>query len=110
MQHALTLLHIASAHTLRHATPSQTGSAVLAVRHAGWYGPGRTACLEESIAAVLLLAARRRAVWWCHGIASDPIRLHAWVQTMDGADVGEPASTCAYTPVLTIGGHHHQPR
>jgi hypothetical protein len=36
--------------------------------------------------------------------------VHAWVQTVNGADVAEPSSTRAYTPVLTIGGPHHHPR
>ncbi|MER5985750.1 lasso peptide biosynthesis B2 protein [Streptomyces sp. NPDC001787] len=78
---------------------------------AGDKGLGRRcACLEESVAAVLVLASRRLGVRCCHGIASDPIRLHAWVQTMNGDDVAELSSTHAYTPVLTIGDRHHQLR
>ncbi|MFJ8046057.1 lasso peptide biosynthesis B2 protein [Kitasatospora sp. NPDC096147] len=92
----------------RPASPDQAKAAVLAVRAAGWYSPARTACLEESTAAVLLLAARRRSVTWCHGIAADPVRLHAWVQTEDGVPVGEPPSTLAYAPVLTLGARHHR--
>ncbi|MFJ4681550.1 lasso peptide biosynthesis B2 protein [Kitasatospora sp. NPDC088783] len=91
----------------RPATPDQAKAAVLAVRAAGWYSPARTACLEESAAAVLLLAARRLSVTWCHGIAADPVRLHAWVQTEDGTPVAELPSTLAYTPVLTLGARHH---
>ncbi|SFX38718.1 lasso peptide biosynthesis B2 protein [Streptomyces atratus] len=94
---------------LRPATPAQAIRAVEAVRRAGWRSPGRTACLEESAAAVLLLAARRLAVTWCHGVAADPVRLHAWVQTWDGTTAAEPDSTRAYTPVITIGDPHHQP-
>lgn len=96
MQQALALLTAASTRAIRAASPTQATTAVQAVRRAGRYSPGRTACLEESLATVLLLATRRLGVTWCHGIASDPIRLHAWVQTMDGADVAEPASTRAY--------------
>ncbi|TXL83968.1 lasso peptide biosynthesis B2 protein [Streptomyces sp. IB2014 016-6] len=110
IRHAITLLSASTARTVRPATPEQATRAVNAVRRAGWYSPGRTACLEESVAGVLLLGSRRLSVRWCHGIAPDPIRLHAWVQTMDGADVAEPSSTRAYTPVLTIGDRHHQPR
>ncbi|MEV6248617.1 lasso peptide biosynthesis B2 protein [Streptomyces sp. NPDC051742] len=87
----------------RPATPEQAGSAVLAVRHAAWLSPGRTACLEESAAVVMLLAARGLSVTWCHGVAPDPVRLHAWVQTEDGTLAAEPESTRAYTPVLVIG-------
>ncbi|MFB8038410.1 lasso peptide biosynthesis B2 protein [Streptomyces sp. NPDC056004] len=110
MQNTITLLSATCARTVRPATLQQATTAVNAVRRAGWYSPGRTACLEESVAVVLLLRTRRLGVRWCHGIASDPIRLHAWVQTMDGDDVAEPSSTRAYTPVLTIGDRHHQPR
>ncbi|GAA2969349.1 hypothetical protein GCM10010519_00590 [Streptomyces lactacystinicus] len=110
MRHALSLLGAANARNIRPATLREATRAVTTVRRAGWYSPGRTACLEESVAAVLLLASRRLGVRWCHGIASDPIRLHAWVQTMNGDDVAEPSSTHAYTPVLTIGDRHHQPR
>ncbi|WP_435172722.1 lasso peptide biosynthesis B2 protein [Actinacidiphila sp. bgisy145] len=110
MWRTVTLLSAVCARAVRPATSEQAAGAVNAVRRAGWYSPGRTACLEESVAAVLLLSARRLGVRWCHGVASDPIRLHAWVQTVDGADVAEPFSTRAYTPVLTIGGRHHQPR
>lgn len=91
----------------RPATPEQAKAAVRAVRAAGWYSPGRTACLEESAAAALLLATRRRSVTWCHGIAADPVRLHAWVQTEDGVPVAEPPSTLVYTPILTLGARHH---
>ncbi|MGW6744102.1 lasso peptide biosynthesis B2 protein [Streptomyces sp. NPDC055025] len=92
----------------RAATTAQVNTTVLDVRHIGWYSPGRTACLEESAAVVLLLASRRLAVTWCHGVAPDPVRLHAWVQTVDGIPVGEPRSTFACTPVLTIGGRHQR--
>ncbi|MFD7864500.1 lasso peptide biosynthesis B2 protein [Streptomyces sp. NPDC059783] len=85
------------------ATLQQAEHAVLAVRRAAWFSPARTACLEESAAAVLLLAVRRRSVVWCHGVAPDPVRLHAWVQTVDGTPVAEPLSTLLHTPVLTIG-------
>lgn len=109
MRHALTLLSATGARTVRPATLQEATRAVTAVRRAGWYSPGRTACLEESVAAVVLLASWRLGVRWCHGVASDPIRLHAWVQTMNGDNVAEPSSTGAYTPVLTIGDRHHQP-
>lgn len=59
---------------------------------------------------MLLLAAHRPSLTWCHGVAAGPIRLHAWVQTEDGGTVVELPSTLAYTPVLTLGARHrHQP-
>ncbi|MCL6286731.1 lasso peptide biosynthesis B2 protein [Streptomyces sp. 43Y-GA-1] len=60
----------------------------------------------SDVAATPLLAAPRLSVAWCHGITADPVRLHAWVQTVDGASVAEPPSTLAYTPALTIGARH----
>lgn len=94
----------------RPASPAEASATVLAVRRTAWHAPVRTACLEESAAATFLLAARRLSVVWCHGIAADPVRLHAWVQTVDGDLVAEPPSTRAYTPALTIGARHqHRP-
>ncbi|MFE6686037.1 lasso peptide biosynthesis B2 protein [Streptomyces sp. NPDC057743] len=108
--HRITTVLARVASTCRHpATHDQAEAAVRAVRRAGWYSPSRTACLEESAATVLFLASRRLSATWCHGVAPDPVRLHAWVQTDDGSPAAEPPSTHAYTPALTIGGHHqHQ--
>lgn len=94
----------------RPATHDQTQAAVLAVRRVGWFSPVRTACLEESAAAVLLLATRRLSATWCHGVAPDPVRLHAWVQTDNGVPAAEPSSTVAYTVALTIGARHQHQR
>ena len=74
--------------------------AVHAVRRAGLVAPGRVACLEESAAAVVLLAASRQGVTWRHGAAADPVRLHAWVETDHGHPVAEPPSTAARFAVL----------
>lgn len=104
MRSVVGLLRRAASTCERPATPEQALAAVQAVRRAGWYSPGRTVCLEESAAALLLLAARRRAVRWCHGVAPDPVRLHAWVQTVDGAHVAEPLATRDCTILLTVGG------
>ncbi|MFI9495557.1 lasso peptide biosynthesis B2 protein [Streptomyces halstedii] len=101
-------IHRATSTRHRSATPDQAAAAVSAVRAAGWNSPVRSACLEESAAVVLLLASRCLGVTWCHGIAADPVRLHAWVQTEDGTPVAEPLSTRAFTPLLTLGAHHFQ--
>ncbi|MFF0053220.1 lasso peptide biosynthesis B2 protein [Streptomyces microflavus] len=101
-------LRASAAYSRRSASPTEAADAVLAVRRAARHAPARTACLEESAAAAILLATRRLAVVWCHGIAADPVRLHAWVQTVDGDTVAEPRSTLAYTPALTIGARHQQ--
>ena len=101
MARILRLLTLAHTHCLRPATAEQAEQAVYAVRRIGLLVPGRVACLEESVASVLLLAASRVRVDWCHGVAADPIRLHAWVET-DHGPVAEPPSTARYTSIRTI--------
>ncbi|OON72649.1 hypothetical protein B1H18_29235 [Streptomyces tsukubensis] len=109
MRRITNVLRSAASTCRQPATHDQAEAAVHAVRRVGWYSPARTACLEESAAAVLLLASRRLSATWCHGVAPDPIRLHAWVQTDDGVAAAEPSSTLAYTPALTIGARHQHP-
>jgi hypothetical protein len=101
MARLLRLLTWAHGRCRRPATAEQAAQAVHAIRRVGALVPGRVACLEESAAAVVLLAASRLRVHWCHGVAADPIRLHAWVET-DHGPVAEPASTARYTPIRTI--------
>lgn len=86
----------------RAATPGHAGDAIHAVRRAGLFTPGRVACLEESVAAVVTLAVFGRGVSWCHGVAADPIRLHAWVETENGHEVAEPESTQRCTALRTV--------
>lgn len=81
----------------RTATPLQAAIAVTAVSRAVHCYPGRAACLEQSLAAVLLSAARRRRLDWCLGSAPDPYRFHAWVEA-DGQAV--PESQFGYVRIL----------
>lgn len=81
------------------ATDLQARHAVRAVRHAARYLPARIACLEESVAAKLLLAVAGKRATWCHGIATDPVRLHAWIAGRDGDPIDEPPSTHRYTMI-----------
>ncbi|MCK2239370.1 MULTISPECIES: lasso peptide biosynthesis B2 protein [unclassified Crossiella] len=92
----------------RPATPAQAHRAVAAVRRVANLFPGRVACLEESAAVVFLLSASRCWVTWCHGVAADPVRLHAWVRTSNGHAVAEPPSTARFAPLLTITKHPHK--
>jgi hypothetical protein len=64
----------------RAPTPQQAAIAVTAVSRAARCYPGRAACLEQSLAAVLLSAAHRRRLDWCLGSAPGPYRFHAWVE------------------------------
>ncbi|WP_145910831.1 lasso peptide biosynthesis B2 protein [Kitasatospora viridis] len=108
MGRVLKLVHSASrTRRGRPATTREAEQAVHAVRSAGWYSPGRTNCLEESAAATLLLNMTGKKVVWRHGIAPDPIRLHAWVETVDGDAVAESASIGLFTPIFSITGVHH---
>lgn len=93
---ALAALHLPA------ADPAQIADAVTAVRRIGRLVPARVACLEEATAAVVLLAFHRRSARWCHGIAPDPIRLHAWVADRQREPVAEPPETRAYTTMLCV--------
>jgi hypothetical protein len=97
----LRLLGWVSRRTARPATPAQARQAVHAVRRAGLLFPSRVACLEESVAAALTVAVQRLGVTWCHGVAADPIRLHAWIEATAAAPAELP-STQPYTILRTI--------
>lgn len=78
--------------------------AVAAVSRAARLYPGRAACLELSLAAVLLAALRRRRLDWCFGSAANPYQFHAWVE-LDGRAVpvpGRPADEVGYLRVLAV--------
>ncbi|MEU0334602.1 lasso peptide biosynthesis B2 protein [Streptomyces sp. NPDC006193] len=62
------------------ATAEQGAASLAAVRQAAARYPGRAACLETSLAALMTLALRRRRVVWCIGTAVDPYRFHAWIE------------------------------
>lgn len=87
----------------RNAATVEAEQAVRCVRNAARVLPFRVACLEESTAAVLLLAAGGRRADWCHGVAADPIQLHAWI-ALKGVAVAEPVSTDRYTTLIRFSG------
>lgn len=101
------LLTAAARHATRPATREKADEAVNAVRSAGLLLPSRVACIEESAAAMLALAAAGQRVTWCHGAAADPVRLHAWIETDDGQPAAEPPSTRRYTVLRTIPARNH---
>lgn len=68
---------------------------VEAVRRAARWYPGRAACLERSLAAVLLAIAARRRLDWCLGAVPDPYRFHSWV-----AVGGDPVTAADDDPAL----------
>ncbi|MFC0623647.1 lasso peptide biosynthesis B2 protein [Kribbella deserti] len=53
--------------------------------------PGRSACMEASLAAFLLTALTGRSVDWCIGCRFQPAESHAWIET-GLRPVGEPTT------------------
>lgn len=93
---------VALANVGAHLVPATADGARHSVRAVRWAArliPARVACLEESAAAALLLACAGRRARWIHGIALDPIRLHAWLDDEAGQPIDEPADTIQYTPI-----------
>lgn len=83
------------------ASADEAEAALRAVRWTAQFVPARMACLEESVAASVALALAGRHADWRHGIASDPVRMHAWIEAR-GRAVGEPAETSCYTPLIRL--------
>jgi hypothetical protein len=86
----------------REPTLTRAERVVFAVSRAARFYPGRAACLEQSLAAVLMASARRWRLDWCIGSAHDPYRFHAWAevasQVVGGPDAPETATS--YVKVL----------
>lgn len=97
------MTRLADAAGRRHpaAEAPAAGAALEAVRWAAQFVPARFACLEESVAASVALALSGRRAEWRHGIACDPVRMHAWIEA-HGQPVGEPPSTGDCTPLIRI--------
>ncbi|PPK71389.1 lasso peptide biosynthesis B2 protein [Actinokineospora auranticolor] len=76
------------------ATPAQVVAWLAAARWVSRHYPGRVACLELSLTAVLIGAVLQRGVDWCFGFAVDPQTFHAWVEVS-----GEPVVEAADDPV-----------
>ncbi|TDB97925.1 lasso peptide biosynthesis B2 protein [Actinomadura sp. 7K534] len=77
---------------------------VTAVERSTRYYPGRAACMEKSLAAVLMAAFAGRCLNWCLGAAPDPYRFHAWVEVGDEPVVapGDFTQPRQYLRVLTL--------
>ncbi|NDL60224.1 lasso peptide biosynthesis B2 protein [Phytoactinopolyspora mesophila] len=73
----------------RPATVSEAASMTAAVRSAARHRAGRVACLEYSLATVLLAGLHRQSVQWCIGARLMPYGSHAWIE-LNGCPVGEP--------------------
>jgi hypothetical protein len=77
----------------RHKRPASSDDVLAALVAARWAGkryPGRVACLEHSLTAVLTTAFLGARADWCFGFTVDPYSFHAWVE-VDGVPVTHPA-------------------
>ncbi|MBB5490821.1 lasso peptide biosynthesis B2 protein [Nocardiopsis metallicus] len=68
-----------------------------AVRKAGRFLPLRVACWEEAAAISIALRWAGYRAAFRHGVATDPVRLHAWVE-VGGRAVAESDDITDYTP------------
>lgn len=109
LQRLTRLVRWATTMARREATIADAETSILAVRCTARLWPARVACLEESIAAILVLAMTGRSATWCHGIAAEPVALHAWIE-VNGSPVAEPPSTERFTAILRIHGNDHTER
>ncbi|MGW5120855.1 lasso peptide biosynthesis B2 protein [Streptomyces noursei] len=71
-----------------------------AARHTARLWPGRAACMETSLGAVLAAALLGQRLNWCLGARSSPppVEYHAWADLTEHGPVGE----------YTAGGWHHR--
>jgi hypothetical protein len=57
--------------------------------------PGRVACLELSLTAVLTAVLLRQRIDWCFGFATDPQTFHSWIEV-----AGTPVTDPTDEPIL----------
>ncbi|WP_424893430.1 lasso peptide biosynthesis B2 protein [Streptomyces sp. XH2] len=88
---------------VRPAAPEEADRLVAAVRRAARFWPGRSACLEESLACYLAAVLRGRSVAWVVGARTAPAGAHAWNEA-GGQVVGQDAADrlWPYAPALRI--------
>lgn len=86
----LAIIRTLKAATRRRPLSRERAEAIIAARDwaAGRF-PGRSACMESSLTAVLLATATGRGVDWCIGCRFSPAESHAWIE-VDQTPVGEP--------------------
>lgn len=88
--------------TRSEACPDEVMRVLRAVDAGAAWVPVRIACLERSLTAVVLLAAGRSGVTWHMGVRTPPLVAHAWLVDPRGEPIGEPSTTAAYRPLITI--------
>lgn len=94
---------VRAVNTGREATRGEIERALHAVDAAATWLPFRVACLERSLAGLVLLAARRRRATWCLGVRqTPPIAMHAWLADAAGQPVAELEVMPTYRTILTV--------
>lgn len=71
-----------------------------ALRRARLSHLGREACLEMSLAVVLIACAKRSSVTWCVGVSIAPFTAHAWIE-VEGVSISEEQQT-SNEPLQTL--------
>ncbi|WP_330276896.1 lasso peptide biosynthesis B2 protein [Lentzea sp. NBC_00516] len=111
---ALVLLRLPFRHTVRFVNiltgkwctrpvkRSEALDVVAAVEAAADHYPGRAACLERSLGAVIAAAIQRRRLQWVLGVAEDPSRFHAWVEVEGKIVTRSAESQPAFLRVFSV--------
>lgn len=89
LKHSVALVGRLKRGVTRSATVEEASAFVAAARSSARWFPGRAACLENSLAAMLTALIMRRSVDWCIGARLMPYAAHAWIE-VGGVLVGEP--------------------
>jgi hypothetical protein len=88
----------------RNASVSEARAILSAAHRVSRNYPGRVACLELSLTAVLAAALSNLRIDWCLGTAVDPQTFHAWIE-VGGEPVTDPSDDPippTYRKVLTV--------
>lgn len=80
---------------IRDATVPEAAHRLAAARFVTRHYPGRVACLELSLTAVLAAILLRQRIDWCFGVASDPQTFHSWIEA-----AGTPVTGPTDDPIL----------
>ncbi|MGW1326428.1 lasso peptide biosynthesis B2 protein [Streptomyces antibioticus] len=100
LRHTVRAVRLARRLGRRDLDAARAEALVGAVRHTARWWPGRAACMETSLGAVLAAALLGRRLDWCLGarFAPPPVEYHAWAELPGHGPVGEHTAA---------GWHHH---
>lgn len=96
------LLRILKDRAFPQITMNEADIAWASVRKSSFYFPGRTACLELSLAFVVFALMKRRLSTWCVGVATEPIRAHAWVEVDQKPFREQDGFECHFRKMLVV--------